>query len=67
MSSHDENAAGTVDELYGEAAPAMMALNYMAPGLPFLYSGVEYDLNKACSLKRILSTVQGETFQLLKH
>ena len=69
VSSHDENAwAGTVDELYGDAAHAMMALNYAAPGLPFLYSGVEYDLNKRLLFfeKDSFPRVAGETFQLLK-
>lgn len=69
VSSHDENAwAGTVDEIYGDASHAMMALNYMAPGLPFLYSGVEYDLNKRLLFfeKDSFPRVAGETFQLLK-
>ena len=69
VSSHDENAwAGTVDEIYGDASHAMMALNYLAPGLPFLYSGVEYDLNKRLLFfeKDSFHRVAGETFQLLK-
>ncbi|MDB2672312.1 alpha-amylase family glycosyl hydrolase [Flavobacteriaceae bacterium] len=69
VSSHDENAwAGTVDEIYGDASHAMMALNYLAPGLPFLYSGVEYDLNKRLLFfeKDSFPRVVGETFQLLK-
>ena len=69
VSSHDENAwAGTVDELYGEAAHAMMALNYISPGLPFLYSGVEYDLNKRLLFfeKDSFPKVKGETYNLLK-
>jgi len=69
VSSHDENAwSGTVDEIYGEASHAMMALNYMSPGLPFLYSGVEYDLNKRLLFfeKDSFPRVAGETYQLLK-
>ena len=69
VSSHDENAwAGTVDELYGEAAHAMMALNYISPGLPFLYSGVEYDLNKRLLFfeKDSFPKVKGKTYNLLK-
>ena len=69
VSSHDENAwAGTVDEIYGEASHAMMALNYMSPGLPFLYGGVEYDLNKRLLFfeKDSFPRVAGETYQLLK-
>ena len=69
VSSHDENAwSGTVDEIYGDASHAMMALNYMSPGLPFLYSGVEYDLNKRLLFfeKVSLPRLAGETYQLLK-
>ena len=69
VSSHDENAwSGTVDEIYGDASHAMMALNYMSPGLPFLYSGVEYDLNKRLLFfeKDSFPRVAGETYQLLK-
>ena len=69
VSSHDENAwAGTVDELYGEAAHTMIALNYISPGLPFLYSGVEYDLNKRLLFfeKDSFPKVKGETYDLLK-
>ena len=69
VSSHDENAwAGTVDEIYGSAAHAMMALNYMAPGLPFLYSGVEYDLDKRLLFfeKDSFPRIKGDTYHLLK-
>ena len=69
VSSHDENAwSGTVDEIYGDASHAMMALNYMSAGLPFLYSGVEYDLNKRLLFfeKDSFPRVAGETYQLLK-
>jgi len=69
VSSHDENAwSGTVDEIYGDASHAVMALNYMSPGLPFLYSGVEYDLNKRLLFfeKDSFPRVAGETYQLLK-
>ncbi len=69
VSSHDENAwAGTVDELYGESAHTMIALNYISPGLPFLYSGVEYDLNKRLLFfeKDSFPKVKGETYDLLK-
>tara|TARA_Y100000589_G_scaffold90174_1_gene84796 strand:+ start:2806 stop:4182 length:1377 start_codon:yes stop_codon:yes gene_type:complete len=69
VSSHDENAwAGTVEELYGEAAHTMMALNYTSPGLPFLYSGVEYDLDKRLLFfeKDSFPKVKGETYDFLK-
>ena len=69
VSSHDENAwAGTVEESYGPAAEAMMALNYLSPGLPFLYSGVEYDLDKRLLFfeKDSFPRREGATYQLLK-
>ena len=46
VTNHDENSwAGTVGERLGDAAPAMLALQYMSTGMPLLYSGQEYDLN----------------------
>ena len=69
VSSHDENAwTGTVEESYGEAAGAIMALNYLSPGLPFLYSGVEYDLNKRLLFfeKDSFPRKKGASYQLLK-
>ena len=46
----------------------MMALNYTAPGLPFLYSGVEYDLDKRLLFfeKDSFPRKAGKTYQLLK-
>ena len=60
--------SGTVDELYGDAAHTFMALNYVAPGMPFLYSGVEYDLDKRLLFfeKDSFPRVAGDTYQLLK-
>ena len=57
-----------MDELYGDASHTMIALNYMSPGLPFLYSGVEYDLNKRLLFfeKDSFPKIKGETYYLLK-
>ena len=47
VSNHDENSwYGTVEESYGSADHAFMALNFTTPGMPSIYSGLEYDLNK---------------------
>ncbi len=47
VSNHDENSwNGTVKESFGEAAHTFMALNFTLPGMPLIYSGQEYDLNK---------------------
>ncbi len=46
-SNHDENSwNGTVQERMGDAAEMFAALSYVAPGMPLLYSGQEYDMNK---------------------
>ena len=47
VANHDENSwQGTVKESYGDAAHAFMALSYMTSGMPLIYSGQEYDLDK---------------------
>ncbi len=46
VTNHDENSwNGTIKERMGEAAEAMTALSYIAPGMPLIYSGQEYDLD----------------------
>lgn len=47
VTNHDENSwNGTVKERMGDAAEAMVALSYTIPGMPLIYSGQEYDMNK---------------------
>lgn len=46
VDNHDENSwNGTIKERMGDAAEAMMALSYMMPGMPLIYSGDEYGLD----------------------
>lgn len=46
VTNHDENSwNGTIEERMGEAAEALTALSYIAPGMPLIYSGQEYGLN----------------------
>jgi glycosidase len=46
VTNHDENSwNGTIKERMGEATEAMTALSYVAPGMPLIYSGQEYDLD----------------------
>ena len=69
VSNHDENSwHGTVKESYGSAAHAFMALNFTTPGMPLIYSGVEYDLNKRLLFfeKDIFPKVEGETMKFLQ-
>jgi len=47
VTNHDENSwNGTVKERMGDASELMLALSYCAPGIPLIYSGQEYDMNK---------------------
>ncbi len=47
-SNHDENAwAGSVFKRLGKATETFAALTYMIPGMPLIYDGQEYDLNKS--------------------
>ncbi len=47
VTNHDENSwNGTVKERMGAASEAMLALTYVAPGMPLIYSGQEYDMDK---------------------
>jgi len=47
VTNHDENSwNGTVKERMGAASEAMMALTYTLPGMPLIYSGQEYDMDK---------------------
>ena len=46
-SNHDENSwNGTEYERMGDAVETFAALTYMMPGMPLIYNGQEYDLNK---------------------
>ena len=46
VTNHDENSwNGTVKERMGDASEEMLALSYIAPGMPLIYSGQEYDLD----------------------
>jgi alpha-amylase len=46
-SNHDENTwAGTVFDRYGDGVKTFAALTYFLPGIPLIYNGQEYGLNK---------------------
>ncbi|MBC9798287.1 alpha-amylase family glycosyl hydrolase [Sinomicrobium weinanense] len=46
-SNHDENSwNGTVFERMGDAAETFAAMTYAIPGMPLIYSGQEYDMDK---------------------
>ena len=69
ISNHDENSwNGTVKESYGAADHAFMAMNFTLPGMPLIYSGQEYDLNKRLRFFETDSfpKVAGKTMELLQ-
>jgi len=46
ITNHDENSwNGTIEERMGNASEAMLALSYLTPGMPLIYSGQEYDMS----------------------
>ena len=46
VTNHDENSwNGTIEERMGKAGEALTVLSYVAPGMPLIYSGQEYNLN----------------------
>ena len=69
ISNHDENSwNGTVKESYGAADHIFMAMNFTLPGMPLIYSGQEYDLNKRLRFfeKDSFPKVVGKTMELLQ-
>lgn len=68
ITNHDENSwSGTVKERLGDASEAMLALSYCAPGMPLIYSGQEYDMNKRLRFfeKDTISKIKGKVWPLL--
>jgi len=69
VTNHDENSwNGTLEESYGAAADVFMALDYTLPGMPLIYSGQEYDLNKRLRFfeKDSFPKTTGKTMELLQ-
>ncbi|WP_103071381.1 alpha-amylase family glycosyl hydrolase [Aquimarina sediminis] len=68
-SNHDENSwNGTVQERMGEAKEMLAALSYLTPGMPLIYSGQEYDMNKRLLFfeKDTIHKEKGKFFPLYK-
>ncbi len=66
-SNHDENSwNGTVEERMGEAKEMFAVLTYLAPGMPLIYSGQEYDMDKRLLFfeKDTIIKKQGKFFPL---
>ena len=46
VTNHDENSwNGTIKERMGDASELFTALSYVSPGMPLIYSGMEYDMS----------------------
>ncbi|MEG9326544.1 alpha-amylase family glycosyl hydrolase [Salinimicrobium catena] len=69
VTNHDENSwNGTVRERMGEASEAMVALTYTIPGMPLIYSGQEYDMDKRLLFfeKDTIPKTKGKMWPILK-
>jgi len=69
VTNHDENSwNGTIKERMGEASHAMTALSYVAPGMPLIYSGQEYDMSHRLKFfeKDSIPKTKGEMWPLLE-
>ncbi|MHA6280315.1 alpha-amylase family glycosyl hydrolase [Salinimicrobium sp. CAU 1759] len=69
VTNHDENSwNGTVRERMGDAAEAMVALTYSIPGMPLIYSGQEYDMDKRLKFfeKDTIPKTKGTMWPLLE-
>lgn len=69
ITNHDENSwNGTINERMGNAAETMLALSYVAPGMPLIYSGQEYDLNHRLKFfeKDSIPKTKGKMWPLLE-
>ena len=68
VTNHDENSwNGTIKERMGDASEVMLALSYCAPGMPLIYSGQEYDMNKRLLFfeKDTIPKTKGKVWPLL--
>ncbi|MFK5880333.1 MAG: alpha-amylase family glycosyl hydrolase [Flavobacteriaceae bacterium] len=69
ITNHDENSwNGTVEERMGDASEVMLALAYMAPGMPLIYSGQEYGMSHRLKFfeKDEIPKIKGTTWENLK-
>ena len=69
VDNHDENSwNGTIKERMGDASEIMMALSYMTPGIPLIYSGDEYDLDYRLKFfeKDSIPKIKGKNWDIFK-
>ncbi|MFK7748789.1 MAG: alpha-amylase family glycosyl hydrolase [Kordia sp.] len=68
VTNHDENSwNGTIEERMGKGAAAFTALSFVAPGMPLIYSGQEYDMKHRLKFfeKDEIPKEKGKTWPLL--
>ncbi len=69
ITNHDENSwSGTVEERMGDASETMLAMAYMIPGMPLIYSGQEYDMDKRLKFfeKDTIPKEKGRVYPLME-
>ena len=69
ITNHDENSwNGTIKERMGDAAETMLALSYLTPGMPLIYSGQEYGLDHRLKFfeKDSIPTSKGKMWEALE-
>jgi glycosidase len=69
VTNHDENSwNGTVEERMGDGAAAFTALSFVAPGMPLIYSGLEYDMKHRLKFfeKDQIPKTKGDMWALLE-
>ncbi|MGB8705788.1 MAG: alpha-amylase family glycosyl hydrolase, partial [Gillisia sp.] len=69
ITNHDENSwSGTVQERLGDASNTMLALTYTIPGMPLIYSGQEYGLDRRLKFfeKDSIPKSKGEVYSLME-
>ncbi len=68
ITNHDENSwSGSVKERMGDASETMLAMAYTIPGMPLIYSGQEYDMEKRLKFfeKDTIPKEKGEIWPLM--
>lgn len=69
LTNHDENSwQGTVKERMGAASEVFLALSYCTPGMPLIYSGQEYDMDKRLRFfeKDTIDRTKGEVWPMMQ-
>lgn len=69
VDNHDENSwNGTINSRLGKAREAGIALTYLTPGMPLIYSGDEYGLDHSLKFfeKDSIPKTKGKEWELLK-